>query len=126
MLRRGSKTTDLRAQLTKALQGGRGADALALYELLEKQRPEEPRWSHRKADLLLRMGRSTDAVRAYERAVYLYSIKGFSARAAATAKVMLAIDPSKSDVLERLDPKSRSRGFPNEQTRANRFPPTVR
>lgn len=126
MLRRNTKTTDLRTQLTKALQEGRGPDALALYELLEKQRPEEPRWSHRKADLLLRMGREADAVRAYERAVYLYSIKGFAARAAATAKIMVTIDPSKDEVLERLDLKSRSRGFRHDHTRASRLPPTFR
>jgi len=35
-------------------------------------------------------------------AVDLYAAKGFNARAAATAKIMLAIDPSKSDVLERV------------------------
>ena len=52
--------------------------------------------------LLRRMVRKDDAVLAYERAVDLYAAKGFDARAAATAKIMLAIDRSKSDVLERV------------------------
>ena len=100
--RRESTTTDLRAELHKALQTGRLRDALSVCELIEKRKPDEPRWARRKADLLYRMGRHTDAVIAYERAVDLYAAKGFDARAIATAKVMLAIDPSKDQVLERL------------------------
>jgi tetratricopeptide (TPR) repeat protein len=100
--RRESKTTDLYAELSRALETGRLSEALDLYELIEKRKPDEPRWSHRKGDLLRRMGRKADAVLAYERAVDLYAAKGFNARAAATAKIMLAIDPSKSDVLERV------------------------
>jgi CRP-like cAMP-binding protein len=50
------------------------------------------------------MGRKADAALAYERAVDLYAAKGFVARAAAMAKVILAIDPSKGEVLERVDP----------------------
>jgi hypothetical protein len=53
--------------------------------------------------LLRRIGREADALRAYERAAYLYSARGFDARAIATAKLMLAIDPSKGDVLERVN-----------------------
>jgi tetratricopeptide (TPR) repeat protein len=109
MRRRESKTTDLYAELSRALETGRLSEALDLYELIEKRRPDEPRWSHRKGDLLRRMGRKADAVLAYERAVDLYAAKGFDARAAATAKVMLAIDPSKGEVLERVDPEATRR-----------------
>ena len=68
-----SATTDLRAELSRALKAERFKQALELYELIEKRKPEEPRWAHRKGDLLRRMGRSVDAVVAYERAVHLYS-----------------------------------------------------
>ena len=101
--RRESTTTDLRAQLNAALEHGRMIEALDIYELLEKRAPDEPRWSHRKGDLLRRIGHEAEAVRAYERAAYLYSARGFDARATATAKLMLAIDPSKGDVLERVN-----------------------
>jgi CRP-like cAMP-binding protein len=104
VFRRPSKTTNLRAQLSKALKAEKLHEALDIYELIEKQQAEEPRWSHRKGDLLQRMGRKADATLAYERAVDLYAAKGFVARAAAMAKVILAIDPSKGDVLERVDP----------------------
>jgi len=103
MLRRPSKTTDLRAKLSHALEASRLHEALDLYELIEIQKPDEPRWPHRRGDLLQRMGRKADAVRAYERAVDLYATKGFMARAAAMAKLILAIDQTRGDVLERVN-----------------------
>lgn len=109
MFRRPSKTTNLRAQLGKALKANRLHEALDLYELIEKQQKDEPRWSHRRGDLLQRMNRKADAVLAYEQAVDLYAKKGFVARAAAMAKVIMAIDPSRSDVLERVDPQAARR-----------------
>ena len=109
MFKRPSKTTNLRAQLSKALKSERVNEALDLYELIEKQRADEPRWSHRRGDLLQRIGRKADAVLAYERAVELYAAKGFVARAAAMAKVILALDPGKVDVLERVDPEAARR-----------------
>ena len=98
-----SKTIDLCAELKRALEQGRMIEALDIYELIEKRKPEEPRWSHRKGDLLRRIGHEAEALRAYERAAYLYSARGFDARAAATARLMLAIDPSERDVLERVN-----------------------
>jgi len=109
MRKRQSKTTDLRVELSKALRTGRFAQALDFFALIEKRKPDEPRWAHRKGDLLRRMGHETDAVIAYERAVHLYSAKGFDARAAATAKLLLAIDPSKREVLEWADSQAARR-----------------
>ncbi len=102
MRRRNTITNDLRDELSKALRAGRLSEALLLYELIEKRKPDEPRWPHRKGDLLNRMGREDDAVAAYERAIELYAAKGFIDRAIATAKVMLSIDPTKIAVLDRL------------------------
>jgi Flp pilus assembly protein TadD len=103
MLRRSSRTTDLRAKLNQALEASRLHEALDLYELIEREKPDEPRWPHRRGDVLQRMGRKADAVRAYERAVDLYATKGFMARAAAMAKLILAIDPTRGDVFERVN-----------------------
>jgi CRP-like cAMP-binding protein len=105
MSRRRSRTAKLRAELAEAISAERVNHALELYELIESQHPGEPRWPHRKGDLLQRMGRKADAVLAYERSVELYAANGFVARAAAMAKVILAIDPSKGEVLERVDPE---------------------
>ncbi len=109
MPRRSSRTTDLRAELAKALKTDRLDQAVALYERIEKKEPDEPRWSHRKGDLLQRMGRKADAALAYERAVEGYAAKGFVARAAAMAKVILAIDPTKGEVLDRVNPEAARR-----------------
>lgn len=109
MLRRRSRTIDLRSKLANALNAKRFDRALELYQLIEKRDPSEPRWPHRKGDLLKRMGRTADAVLAYERSVELYAAKGFVARAAAMAKLVVAIDPSKVQVLERVDPASARR-----------------
>jgi hypothetical protein len=101
--RRESTTMDLRAELNSALEHGRMIEALEIYELFEKRKPDEPRWSHRKGDLLRRIGHEADAVRAYERAAYLYSARGYDACAVATAKLISAIDPSKAHVLEKVN-----------------------
>ncbi len=104
-----SHTTDLSAELSRALKAERFDQALDLYELIEKRKPEEPRWAHRKGDLLRRMRRNAEAVVAYERAVHLYSEKGFDARASATARLLVAIDPSKRDVLDWADSQAARR-----------------
>jgi CRP-like cAMP-binding protein len=100
----GSHTRVLRDKLQKALQRERHREALACYGALEGAEPGEPRWPHRKGDLLKRLGRPQEAIAAYERAVELYARQGFVARAAAMAKVVMAIDPARADVFERVDP----------------------
>jgi predicted RNA polymerase sigma factor len=92
MRKRKSSISDLHAQVSDALRLGRVTEALELYEVIEKRKPKEPRWSHRKGDLLHRMGRDIDAVTAYQRAVDLYAAKGFDALASATAKLMRDIE----------------------------------
>lgn len=102
----GRRTRNLRDKLQKALWKERHDEALRIYDALEAAEPREPRWPHRKGDLLKRMGQKQAAVRSYEAAVDLYAALGFLARAAAMAKVVMGIDPTRSDVLERvnLDP----------------------
>jgi len=95
---------ELRDQLNVALQKGKLEDALALYEQIMEDAPKEPRWPHRRGDLLLRMGRKEAALTSFEMAVDLYAKEGFIARAAAMAKVVIGLDPERSDVLERVDP----------------------
>jgi CRP-like cAMP-binding protein len=109
MFMKSGKKPSLKAQLAKALQTERLDEALRLYEQIEKETPDEPRWAHRRGDLLQRLGRKAEAVFAYERAVDLYAAQGFVARAAAMAKLILAMDPSKGEILDRVDPKAARR-----------------
>jgi Flp pilus assembly protein TadD len=99
---RGSKSLKPREQLRVALQTGQHDEALRLYALLRQCEPNEPRWPHRNGDLLLRMGRKSEAMDAFGRAVQLYAAQGFHARAAAMTRVIINIDSSRTDVLERV------------------------
>ena len=105
----GSRSRKLRDQLNKALRRERLGEALGHYEGLQTAEPNEPRWPHRKGDLLKRLGRRAEAVEAYERAVDLYANQGFVARAAAMAKVVMGIAPERVDVLERVSPDAARR-----------------
>lgn len=100
----GSRSRQLREKLHNALRRERLAEALRHYEALQKAEPQEARWPHRKGDLLKRLGRSNEAVEAYEQAIDLYGEHGFVARAAAMAKVVMAIAPDRADVLARVNP----------------------
>jgi len=93
MRQRKTSVTDLHAQISVALRLGHVDEALDLYERIEKAKPNEPRWSHRKGELLHRIGRDRDAAVAYQRAVDLYAAKGFEARAQATEKLMHLLRP---------------------------------
>lgn len=85
------------------MQKARFAQALGYYEELGLLEPQEPRWPHRRGDLLKRLGRVDEALCAYETAVNLYAQQGFIARAAAMAKVILDIAPERIEILERID-----------------------
>ncbi|MBW2214478.1 MAG: hypothetical protein JRF48_08620, partial [Deltaproteobacteria bacterium] len=98
-----SRSRKLRDKLNQALRRERLGEALGHYEALQMVERNEPRWPHRKGDLLKRLGRPQEAVEAYERAVDLYAQQGFVARAVAMAKVVLGIAPERVDVLERVD-----------------------
>ena len=99
-----SHSRKLRDKLNQALRKERRGEALSYYEALQVVEPNEPRWPHRKGDLLKRLGRRQEAVEAYERAADLYAHQGFEARAAAMAKVVMGIAPEHVDVLERVSP----------------------
>lgn len=101
----GSRSRKLRDKLQQLLLKERFVEALDCYVLLERMEADEPRWPHRKGDLLRRLGHIDEAVSSYERAVDLYAQQGFLARAAAMAKVVMAIDPDRGDVLERVAPE---------------------
>lgn len=98
-----SRTRKLRDKLQNAIQKERHDEALRVYGTLEIAEPNEPRWPHRKGDLLKRLGRKQAAVSSYENAVDLYATLGFVARAAAMAKVVMGIDPTRTDVLDRVN-----------------------
>lgn len=95
----------LQKKLDKAL--ARHPDqAVALLQELSELEPKVARWPHKLGDMLRKLERKAEAVAAYERAVSLYADYGFLARAIAMAKVLLEVDPTRLDVLERVDPQA--------------------
>ena len=76
-----------------------------LAELIKLER-RNPRWHHKRGDLLRRIGEEEEAIDAYDRAVVLYANQGLLARAVAVAKTILSLDPDRIDTLERVDPQA--------------------
>lgn len=114
----------LKDQVNELLARQKLKEALAAYLTIEKAEPKEPRWPHRKGDLQLRMKLTADAIRSYERAIDLYVQQGFAARGAALAKVVLGLDPSRKDVLARVDGQAmREIRDANQRDRAEAGPP---
>jgi len=96
--------------------------ALALYLEIQALEPDEPRWPHRMGDLLARLDRIEAATASFERAADLYAVQGFLARAVAMAKVILGLDPARTDVIERLDPEAARELHRRHRTLALRRP----
>jgi CRP-like cAMP-binding protein len=97
-----SPARKLKDQLDAAMAKDRLKEAAELLVKLERAELDEPKWSHRAGDLFRRLGRNAEAIQAYERAVERYAKGGFLARAVAMAKTITSIDPSRTDVLARI------------------------
>jgi len=81
---------------------GRWQKALENYQLLERLEPTDGTWAQRAGEMLRRLGKAADAVAAYGRAADVYSRAGFLLKAVAVCKLMLEIDPNRTEVQERL------------------------
>lgn len=95
---------NLRGKLDKLLEAGKNEPAVELLAQLMELEPKNVRWAHKRGDLLRKLGRDKEALTCYEATVDIYADQGFIARAVAMAKTVLAIDPKRIDILERVDP----------------------
>jgi cAMP-dependent protein kinase regulator len=96
----------LRAKLDKVLDASRNEEAVKLLAELMELEPKNVRWPHKRGDLLRKLGKNKDAIMCYEAAVEIYTAQGFIARAVAMAKTVLNLDPTRIDILERVDPNA--------------------
>lgn len=94
---------ELRRRLNRAVDEERPAEVLALLGELERHEPGEPRWPHRRGDALKRAGRLDEAEAAYLRATERFAEQGFLPQAVALAKLVVALNPARSDLLDRID-----------------------
>ncbi len=95
----------LRQAWEEAIARDRPTDALTVLVELEELEPEEPRWAHRRGDVLRRLGRTTEAEAAFVQAVRAYVARGFLTRAAGLARTLAASNPARADLLAELDPE---------------------
>lgn len=94
----------LREKLEKKLARDELKRAVELLVELQELEPDSARWPHKRGDVLRRLGRRGEAIAAYERASTLYAEAGFLPRAIAMAKVIAELSPTRTDVLEKIDP----------------------
>ena len=104
----------------RAIERERHADAVRACLELEALDPKEPLWSHRAGESYRRLGKMKEAEDAFVRATDRYAAKGFVPRAIAMAKLVVALNPKRTDVLERVSPpKPKVEGGPDSE------PPTI-
>lgn len=92
----------LREALARAIDKDRPRDIIAALEGLQKLEPDEPRWPHRLGDVYRRLGNVMQAADAYERAMHAFAQHGYMARAVAVAKLAIALDASRADILRQI------------------------
>ncbi|HHL39667.1 MAG TPA: cyclic nucleotide-binding domain-containing protein [Deltaproteobacteria bacterium] len=99
---------------------GRLRDALAAYGRIEGESRSDPRISLRMGDICRRLGETGRAVAFYRRAADHFAALGFTVKAIAVCKMVLAIDPSLEEVHHKLAALC-SRGGAGSGTAADRL-----
>jgi len=108
----------LRAQLESALAKRKDDDAIKLIHKLITAEPKAPRWPHKLGEMYQKKGRKVQAIEQFSVAAGLYADQGFIARAIAMAKTVFDLDPTRIDVLEKIDPEAASRLHRKQRPRA--------
>ncbi|MEZ4368182.1 MAG: cyclic nucleotide-binding domain-containing protein [Kofleriaceae bacterium] len=92
----------LRDDAAAATQSGKHKRAIQAYLELERLEPRDAQWPKRTAESYRRLGKTKEAVSAYERAADRYTQGGFMVQAIAVCKLILQLDPENSDATRRL------------------------
>jgi CRP-like cAMP-binding protein len=80
-------------KLFKSLKADKTTDAISDIDRLIKKNPSKPNNYIKKGDIYQKLGRNTEAIDAYQKAVDIYIDQGFSKTALAVYKLILRIDP---------------------------------
>lgn len=92
----------LREEAATASAAGKHRRALECYLELERLEPADPNWPKKVAEIYRRLGKTGDAVAAYERTIDRYVRGGFLVQAIAVCKVILQIEPAHAAAQDRL------------------------
>lgn len=92
----------LREEAAAFSADGKHRRALESYLELERIEPAEPNWPKRVAEIYRRLGKTGDAVAAYERTIDRYVRGGFLVQAIAVCKIILQIEPAHAAAQDKL------------------------
>lgn len=92
----------LREEAASASADGKHRRALECYLELERLELAEPNWPKRAAEIYRRLGKTREAIAAYERAIERYVRGGFLVQAIAVCKVILQMEPAHAAAQDRL------------------------
>lgn len=92
----------LREEATAAAADGKHRRALECYLELERLEPGDANWPKRVAEIYRRLGKTSEAVAAYERTIDRYVRGGFLVQAIAVCKIVLQIEPAHAAAHDRL------------------------
>jgi CRP-like cAMP-binding protein len=81
---------------------GKWAKALENYMVLETLEPRDGTWAQKAGEMYRRLGKNGPAIDALTRAATVYSASGFLLKAVAVNKLILEIDPARTDVQAKL------------------------
>jgi hypothetical protein len=94
--RRSEDADKLRFRANSLIGKGRNAEALEALAKLQALEAEEPRWPHKRGDLLRASGCVHEAAQAYADAAELYELRGFRPRATAMRALAEILEPGVS------------------------------
>jgi CRP-like cAMP-binding protein len=92
----------LRDEAAKAASDGKHKRALECYAELERLESQDAQWPKRIAETYRKLGKSAEAVTAYERAADRYAQNGFLVQAIAVCKLILQIAPNHISTQQKL------------------------
>ena len=101
---------DLRNKAKRALLDGKYKRALGFFEELHKADPGDVRTHVKLAELREKTGDTATAVKDYLAIAHAYAEQGFVVQAIAINKIILRLDPSQTEVKDRLKELSDERG----------------
>lgn len=103
-------STELRTKAKRVLLGGNYKKALELFSELHKRHPEDVRVHAKVAELREKIGDTQGAVQDYLAIAHAYAEQGFVVQAIAIDKIILRLDPTQTQVRDRLKELSSERG----------------
>jgi cAMP-dependent protein kinase regulator len=92
----------LKANVQKAVEGGKHKKAAEIYLELASAEPNEGLWPHRAGEMYKKVGEKPGAVKALREAADRYSRRGFLLKAIAVCKLILDVDPQQTEAQELL------------------------